>query len=172
MEEIWKPVVGYEGLYEVSNLGRVFGIKRNNYLMYGVNNKGYCSVLLSKDNKQQRFRVHRIVAMAFIPNPNNLPYVNHKDEDPLNNCVDNLEWCTPKYNSNYGTGIERCAKQKWIPVKQKTKDGKLIRVWDSIKEAAKALNMKSQANISSVCKGNRKYAGGYIWEYVMSNLSV
>ena len=106
-EEIWKDIDGYEGLYKVSNLGRV---KSLNYLRKGIekeripnkNNSGYLIVGLHKDGKIKNFLIHRLVAEAFIENVNDLPQVNHKDENKLNNCVENLEWCSAKYNSNYG----------------------------------------------------------------------
>ena len=112
MIEEWRPVVGYEGLYEVSNTGRVRSIDRyvktcyGSYRLHkgkvlspGIRPDGYLVVSL----QYRMFRVHRIVAEAFLPNPDNLPQVNHKDEDKSNNRVDNLEWCTAKYNNNYGT---------------------------------------------------------------------
>lgn len=116
MQEIWKDIKHYEGLYQVSNLGNVktldkyvnSGIKNNNKvkrkgkLLKQYNKRGYLQVTLTHNNKRKYVGVHRLVAQAFIPNPNNLPQVNHKDEDPLNNHVENLEWCTAKYNCNYG----------------------------------------------------------------------
>ena len=115
MEEIWKPIVGYEGYYEVSNLGRVRSIdrfvidktgrrqfKKGTLLNYRPDRQGYCIVSLSINRKYKTKCVHTLVADAFIPNPDNLPQVNHKDEVKSNNCVDNLEWCTAKYNANYG----------------------------------------------------------------------
>lgn len=105
MEEIWKPVVGYEGLYEVSSYGRVRRVNKD--LLKLQNVKGYNQVCLYKNGISTGLRVHRLVAQAFLPNPDNLPQVNHKDEDKTNNNVDNLEWCDNKYNNNYGTKIER-----------------------------------------------------------------
>ena len=116
IEEIWKPVIGYEGLYEVSSYGRVKSLckydSRNRFreeriLKLCANRLGYLKVGLSSNNKTKKYLVHRIVAEAFIPNPNNLPIINHRDENPSNNNVDNLEWCTAKYNSNYGTRNDR-----------------------------------------------------------------
>ena len=120
MNEIWKPAVGYESSYMVSNLGRVKTIPRrvmthnNGYIdipelikTQPKNNQGYAQVGLKHNGVSSRVFVHRLVATTFIPNPNNLPCVNHKDEDITNNCVDNLEWCSYKYNSNYGTGIKK-----------------------------------------------------------------
>ena len=152
--------------YSISTDGVATNEKTGRILKPVLHNNGYYYIHVTIDGKRKNLPMHRLVAEAFIPNPDNLPFVNHKDENPANNCVDNLEWCDNRYNINYGTCIERRAKNKSLPVKQKTKDGKLIKVWDSIKEAAQSLNMKSQCNISAVCKGKRPYAGGYIWEYV------
>ena len=113
MTEIWKPVVGYEGYYEVSNLGRVRSIDkyvntkccskrfRNGRILKGIKHNEYMWVSLSKDNVKSKKRVHRLVAEAFLPNPQNLPYINHKDENKTNNISVNLEWCTPAYNTIY-----------------------------------------------------------------------
>ena len=111
MEEQWKDIIiekngvtyDYTGLYQVSNLGRVRSLgndktRKERILKPKINNKGYLQVILCKNGKVKTFLVHRLVATAFIPNPDNLPVVNHRDENPLNNCVDNLEWCTQKYN--------------------------------------------------------------------------
>ena len=118
MQEVWIDIDSYEGLYQISNLGRVRrlpkiitdvsqgGVRKRLFdgriLSQSFAGCGYKSVMLSKDGCVKRHNVHRLVAQAFIPNPNNLPEINHLDEDKTNNCVDNLEWCTPKYNSNYG----------------------------------------------------------------------
>lgn len=104
--ETFLSVPGYEGLYEVSNLGNVKSLRRGRLLKPGKAH-GYLKVSLRKDNKTQYFAVHRLVAIVFIPNPENLPYVNHKDESRDNNCVENLEWCTAQYNNTYGTCIKR-----------------------------------------------------------------
>ena len=113
VEVVWKPIVGFEGLYEISNLGKVRnskgetlkqGIKRTNCTCYKLVN-------LWKDGRYYKKYVHRLIAEAFIPNPGNLPMVNHKDEDGTNNSIDNLEWCTREYNVNYGTAKERRAKK-------------------------------------------------------------
>ena len=113
-EEIWRPIVGYEGLYEVSSYGRVrsldryvkgksYRLHKGKVLSPGKNSRGYLSAVLSYNGKHKAITVHRLVAEAFLPNPDNLPEVNHKDEDKTNNRVENLEWCNHKYNMNYGT---------------------------------------------------------------------
>jgi len=119
LTEEWKDIEGYEGFYQVSNLGRVKSLARvvmrsdgkpnpvnEKILKYGII-KGYCAVVLCKDRKKKMYKVHRLVAIAFLSNPHNLPEVNHKDENKKNNCVDNLEWCTSLYNINYGSHNER-----------------------------------------------------------------
>lgn len=124
MEE-WKTIPGYEGLYEVSSYGRVRSVDR--YVKYlngmihlhkgkvlspGIRSDGYLQVSLCCNGKYKTISVHRLIAQTFLPNPDNLPMINHKDEDKTNNNVDNLEWCTAKYNSNYGTSIERAINTK------------------------------------------------------------
>lgn len=111
MNEIWRPVVGYEGLYEVSNTGRVRRVSDLMVLKFS-DSRGYYGVHLRKDGKRKTFRVHRLVAQAFILNPDGLPEVNHIDENKSNNSVDNLEWCDHKYNSLYGTRLERIRKTR------------------------------------------------------------
>ena len=119
-KEIWRAIPNYEGIYEVSNLGRVKSIEReivdkNNRIMNRkeiilkqcTDKKGYKRVKLFADGKTLNTRVHRLVALAFIPNPENLPQVNHKDEIKSNNLVENLEWCSAQYNTMYGTRLER-----------------------------------------------------------------
>ena len=116
MIEEWRPVVGYEGLYEVSNTGRVRSLDkydsmnrflRGRILRLFTDGLGYLRAQLYSNSKRKSFLVHRLVAQAFIPNPDNLPQVNHRDENPSNDSVDNLEWCDGKYNVNYGTRIDR-----------------------------------------------------------------
>ncbi len=154
MEEIWKDIAGYEGKYEVSNLGRVRGVERKTTLcnQHGefqrkehgriksqcMNRKdGYRNVRLYRDGKERTLYVHRLVAQAFIPNPDNLPEVNHKDEDTTNNRVDNLEWCSSKYNSNYGVGSLVRHQQKSYRVARIDKDGNILREYPSLLEAAR-----------------------------------
>lgn len=173
MEEIWKPVVGYEGLYEVSNLGRVKSLdyrrtgKERLMKMGKGGRNAYYKVHLYKDGKMNIKLVHRFVAEAFIHNQNNLPQVNHIDENGLNNRVDNLEWCTNKYNVNYGTARERMKEKRYKPVYQYSLDGKLIKEWTSTIEAQKQTGYAC-SNICNCCRGKLKQAYGYKWSYCLS----
>ena len=112
MIEIWKDIQNYEGLYQISNQGSIRSLLRSGkckrYLKPYITSDGYARVILSKNGKLKSHKIHRLVAETFIPNPDNLPQINHKDEHKLNNCVDNLEWCTAKYNINYGVRSKKC----------------------------------------------------------------
>lgn len=113
MTEIWKNIEGYEGKYQVSNLGRVKSMIGQEKVLHPKKHRnGHLQIGLHKDKKRKTMYIHRLVAQAFIPNPDNLPCVNHKDENPNNNNVDNLEWCTQKYNCNYGTRVDRIMETK------------------------------------------------------------
>lgn len=168
-KEEWRPVVGYEGIYEVSEYGDIASL---NYNKTGVRSirkpkitkDGYLEIALCRDSKMKHVRVHRVVAMAFIPNPNNLPQINHKDENKLNNHVENLEWCNLKYNVNYGTAIERRSKKISIPVVQMSLDGDIISEYESVSEAAKQVGL-STGDIVNVCNGKHVSAHGYKWRY-------
>ena len=179
--EIWKPVCGYEDLYEVSNHGRVRMIGRKKRHRTGVYSDvrpkflnqfvvcGYSKVKLrDKYGKVKMVSVHRIVALAFIPNTDNLPQVNHKDENKLNNNSDNLEFCSAKYNSNYGNGKLKCSVKRMKPVIQMSLNGEVIDTWPGISFAAKALNL-SQSSISRCCNGDRiTQTGGYKWKFLIN----
>lgn len=175
--EIWKEVKEYEGLYEVSNLGRVRSLdkiisdrKGRNYFRKGQiikpqkDSGGYNKIKLSNTNNIRQMSIHRLVAEAFIPNPDNLPCVNHKNEVKTDNRVENLEWCTPKYNTNYGTCIERGHKKLSKSVLQYTLDGTLIAEYPSIRGIEKEKGFYN-TNISACCRGKIKTAHGYIWRY-------
>lgn len=179
-QEEWRPVIGYETKYEVSSLGRVRsltvrGFKRcSPRVLKPIRFKsGYYFVNLEGVHSK---KVSRIVAEAFIPNPDNLPCVNHKDEDKTNNRVENLEWCTVKYNSNYGTRNARLSvimtnrADMSKPVVQYTIDGSCIKTWESISEASRQLgiNRKSIMRCCTFHKKN-KTAGGYVWRYTKYN---
>lgn len=177
MEEVWKEIKNFEGYYEISNLGNIRSLTRintNGRCLKGRLRKpykgwdGHLRVRLSKGNKLTDCLVHRLVALAFIPNPNNLPQINHKDENPHNNCVENLEWCTCEYNLHYGTRVERCAEGRKIAIIQESKTGDFIARYSSIKEA-ETLTSVCHTHISSVAKGKRKYAGGFVWKYEDDN---
>lgn len=101
MKEYWKPIIGYENLYKISNLGNILSLRKNRILKHHMITGGYFVVQLSKKGKSRNWLVHRLVAEAFIDNPNKLPEINHKDENKANNAVSNLEWCTHEYNMNY-----------------------------------------------------------------------
>ena len=162
MEEIWCPIKGYESIYEVSDKGRVRSLKfGKERILKPIRNKdGYLLVNLCKNGEIKHCLVHRLVAKTFIPNPQNLPEVNHKDEDKENNSVQNIEWCDRKYNINYGTRTDRCSK----PVLQFTKDGEFVKEWKSIRDAERNLGYFHN-NISSCCTGRLKSAYNFIWEF-------
>lgn len=182
--EEWRPVKGYEGLYFVSNTGRI----RSNYkggrtLKIQTQHTGYKTVELFNNRIGKTLCVHRIVAEAFIPNPDNKPQVNHKDETRFNNHVSNLEWVTAKENQNYGTCKKRRAakinyatqmrkdiarknsQKSRKPVVQYDKDGNVVRSFVSGSEASRATNVQP-TKISACALGKRKSAGGYIWKFV------
>lgn len=158
--EIWRDIKGYGGLYMVSNLGRVYGLKSDKVVKTYRNNKGYLKVDLYKDGKCKKCFVHRLVAETFIPNPNSYPQVNHKDENKENNCANNLEYCDNKYNINYGTGHDRAADK----AKKSVFCIELNEVFNSITEASKGTGICLQS-ISMCCRGNYKTAGGYHWRF-------
>ena len=183
MEEIWKDIKDYEGLYQVSNLGRVKHLEftRLNPLTNGVSTIkekilkqnltpfGYLSVALYKNGKKKWYFVHRLVAKAFISNPDDLPIINHKDENKVNNSVENLEWCDYLYNSNYGTRNNRLSKTKTNNT-YNTKPVLCVetgRIYPSIREAARQTNIPN-THISACClnKPHHKTAGGYHWKHV------
>lgn len=162
MEE-WRDIKGYEGLYQVSNEGRVKNIKRNVYRVFNDNGYGYYMVILSKDGVKKPFYVHRLVAEAFIPNPSNLPQVNHKNEQKHLNFVENLEWCSAKYNMNYGTARDRTSEKQRKSVYQYTMEGELVNIFDGVNNC-KSFGFEP-ACISECCNGNRKTHKGYRWSY-------
>ena len=161
--EIWKPAGGFEGLYAVSNLGRVKSLKRNTTsggIMKTHINRGYEYVHLCKDGKHYNAKVHRMVASAFVPNPMGKPEVNHIDEDKTNNCADNLEWVTAKENSRHGTKAERVAQKTRKKIVQMDLNGVPIKTWDSSVAIEKETGFRS-SNIRSVCCGIAKSSYGF-----------
>ena len=166
MNEIWKDIDGYEGLYQVSNKGNVKSLKwgKERILRPVIDRYGYYYIMLYNDSVRKRFKLHRLVAQAFIPNPENKPQVNHKDENKLNNCVNNLEWSTAKENSNYGTRNERMGYSLCKSILQYSKFGDFIKEWQSAVEVKRVLDI-NKSNITQCCKGKLKSSGGFIWRY-------
>ena len=187
--EIWKDIKGYEGKYQVSNLGRIKSLERDVFFPNGTVNRhieekilvqnigklGYAYVNLYLNGKAKTIKTHRLVAMAFLPNPENKPMVNHKDEVKTNNVVDNLEWCDAQYNALYGTRIQR-QKQTY---KDNYKNGKnkavkkvfcveLNKTFDCITSAQEQLGIWRSV-IAKVCKGKQKTAGGFHWKFADEN---
>lgn len=178
--EIWKDITGYEGKYQVSNLGRIKSLplrdgegwyKRpfEKILTPVRDGELYYRVHLRRNGTNKRISVHRLVAEAFIPNPNGYKYVNHKDEDKTNNRADNLEWCSAKYNTNYGTSIQRrretFRKNHGRAVDQFDLDWNFIRRFECISDVSQY--GISPANVVTCCRGNNGYTqtGGYRWKY-------
>lgn len=171
----WKTIEGFEN-YEVSNYGEVRSrdhsvVIKDRGREYNATRPGrtlkqqktalgYCLVVLCREGKCKHFFVHRLVASAFIPNPRNVPQVNHLDENPSNNRADNLEWCTPKENSCYGTRPQRLQTR----VAKYDTDGNLLRVFDSVREAGADAGCH-YTSITHCCRGKQKTCRGYIWKY-------
>lgn len=158
LEEQWKPIAGFPN-YQVSNRGRVKNIKTGRVLKPRVDGYDYEYVALYKSGKPKDYRIHRLTAEAFIPNINNLPQVNHIDEDKRNNNVTNLEWCTASQNNKHS------AHQRYCRINQLSLDGEFIRQWDSSEQIKRNLGY-SNGYIIQCCKGKFKQAYGYRWEYV------
>lgn len=179
MSEIWKDIEGYEGIYQVSNLGRVRSldrivVRKNGYqlpckgqFVTAVSHKGgYIYVGLTKDGRKRNLKMHRLVAAAFIPNPDQLPEVNHKDEDKTNNRTDNLEWCSRPYNLRWKDGHIRRAEKNWRAVQQIDANGNVVATYPSITSAAQAVGISTKL-IGNVCakRVHQKTAGGYRWRF-------
>lgn len=187
MEEIWKPIKGYEGYYEISNYGNVKGVDRyiknkwgtltlwkGRLLKLKIDDDGYNRVGLYKNGKYSNYGVHRLVAEAFIPNQNNLPQINHKNENKTDNFVyvnsygtvniekSNLEWCTNEYNLKYGHRLEKAQEKRKIPILQFTKELEFVAYYKSATDAA-LINGFDNSNITWCAKGHLKSAYGYVW---------
>lgn len=185
--EEWVEISGFPN-YEVSSFGNVRSKDRTSLrngapanikgqMLKQADSRGYKRVTLydGSRSKHRQIAVHRLVAEAFIPNPDNLPCINHKDENPYNNHVNNLEWCTYKYNSNYGTAIQRrvchqdwenIAKKQSVPVEQIDPDGSIVRVWPSMIECERQTGMRC-SGISRCCNGYLKTYRGFKWRAVI-----
>lgn len=189
-KQVWKDIPGFEGKYQVNQVGQVRSL---NYKRTGkvkrlspeLTSNGYLRVgLFNKYGKYKHYLVHRLVAMTFIPNPNNLSQVNHIDENKSNNAVWNLEWCTPKYNMNYGTALERRIASKKdmhynvginnpnsTPIIMLDKTTlKPLAYFYSITEANNYLGKKDISNISHCLRGKQSSAYGYKWAYLESEV--
>ena len=179
--EVFRDIEGYEGMYQVSNKGRVKSLNyhrsgEERILMPQTTTNGYLKICLRKNGKIKTYNVHRLVAQAFIDNPDNLPQVNHKDEDKTNNNVDNLEWVTAKENCNYGTRNKRMSKTQGIPIDMLNKQGEFIRQFQSGMEAerwlrANGFSKANSGNITNCCKGNPRYTNAYGFKWRYSNES-
>ena len=172
--EEWRDVVGYEGRYQVSSMGRVKSLERKDclgriqkerILKPGVNVGGYLKVGLRAGGKQKMFLVHRLVCQSFHENPDNKPQVNHLNEIKTDNRASNLEWCTRKKNINHGTRNERVAKTLSKPVGQYTRDGELVKIWPSATEAERQAGF-NHGHICNTVRGKYKQAYGFIWKYI------
>ena len=176
MREEYRDIKGWEGLYQVSNLGNVKSLERTirngrgyykipeRILKAGTNKQGYLQVHLYREGKRKSCRIHRLVADAFLENPNNLPEVNHKDEDKENNKAENLEWCSHSYNSSYNDRAKKIGKKISKPVYSINKESGLITYWESAKVAGRILGIDS-SHITRCCKGKMKSIGGFYWMY-------
>ena len=185
--ELWKTIEETGGLYSVSNFGNV---RRNEHytivkpniqkqketiqfykekvIKPYIDSTGYKVVRIrTKDGKDIVRKIHRLVALAFVDNPNGYDTVNHIDENKTNNTADNLEWCTAKYNANYGTRNARIKQKTSRKISQYTPEGKLVKVWNSMSEAAKSLGASTTTYLRRVCTNQfgRKTYKGFVWKY-------
>lgn len=177
MQEIWKDIPNYED-YQASNLGNIKSkrklVKRKNERNYIKEEKilsketvkGYYRVGLFIDNKTIHKFIHKLVAETFIPNLNNYKYINHKNEIKTDNRVDNLEWCTAKYNCNYGTRNRKICDKKSFKIKQLDLDNNLIKIWNSGNEIARHFKVSSGSHIVDCCRGKYKTMYGYKWRFL------
>lgn len=155
--EKMKPIAGYEGLYSATEDGQIWSHRSNKFMKPGKHPSGYSKVNLTKDGVSHTYYIHRLVAETFIPNPDNLPQINHLDENKENNAVSNLQWCTAAINNNYGTRNARISKKvRCVETGEEFK---------SIGEAARAINY-TQANISIALTQPGRTCAGYHWEYI------
>jgi len=158
--ELWRDVKNYEGLYKISNFGKIRSLRRNKILKASINHHGYYRIGLTKNSKQTNFFIARLVGIAFIPNPLGLPEINHKNEERKDNHCTNLEWCTSKYNSNYGERCNKIAKK----IYQYDLNYNLVKIWTRLRETNE-YGFNSSA-ISKCCTKKIKKYKGYIWSHI------
>lgn len=169
MKKSWKSIKGYEGFYEISNYGEIkslYNYRGKNNILKPRLKKGYYQIGLRKNGIRKWYAIHRLTAIAFIPNPNNLPQINHKDENKLNNKIDNLEWCTASYNNCYGTRIKRAIKTNKLKKKviQYDLNGNKLNTFESISSASRETNTNI-TGISNCINNKIKTSNNYIWVY-------
>lgn len=174
--ENWKPIVGYEGIYEVSDAGRIRSLDRKDCRGNRISgkdikprliNSGYLMVHLRDENGKRTGKlVHRLVAETFLTANKGETQVDHIDENKTNNQLSNLRWVTPKVNTNHGTGIERASVSRSRPVNQLSEGGAIIKQFISATDAARKLGIR-QGSITNCCRGKHRYAGGFRWEYAL-----
>ena len=189
IEEVWKDIKGYEGLYQVSNYGRIKSLKRKVYAGRGkmrwqyekilsenkTNGNGYKIVSLNKEGKSKNKYIHRLVAENFLKNPNNYKYINHKDQNTLNNNVENLEFCTAQYNCTYNNAhIKRGLKfrnnlSNSKKIYQLDEENNIIKEYPSSAEAGRQLGV-TESSISACLRGLQKHSAGYKWKYADDEL--
>lgn len=175
MSKAWKEIKGYEGRYLISNSGDVISLnyKRTNkakMLTWKINNKGYAWVELRKNGIKEQRLIHRLVAETFIDNPKGYEIINHKDENPLNNDVDNLEWCNNSYNVRYSLNLHpRKGKNMGTAIVQFDREGNIIKEWKNARTIFLETGM-SDWSILEVCRGNRHTAYGYLWRYANEDI--
>lgn len=157
-----KDIHGYEGLYAITMTGRVWSYRNKKFLKPGNNGKGYLFVNLCKDDSSKSFYLHRLVAETYLPNPDNKPQVGHIDDNPKNNCWDNLYWTSCLNNINYGKRAKSAKGAKKVIC---VETGQIFR---TLNEAAEEMNL-DQGNISRVCNGKAKTTGGYTFEFVQES---
>lgn len=178
MSKVWKEIKGYDGRYLISSSGNVISLnyRRTNkakMLTWKINNKGYAWVELWKNGVKEQRLIHRIVAETFIDNPEGYKIINHKDENPLNNDVDNLEWCDQSYNTIYSLELHPERKNKGknmgLAIIQLDNDGNIIKEWENARTILLETGM-SDYSITEVCRGRRHMAYGYLWRYANEDI--